>query len=116
MHFSLIALLQKMRDIFDRKHPPLDHDTGSDDDEDSKEEVACPSGNSNYTKAEEEVSIFEGWKKKQYRPAFDRSRSRIVDGVDDDGKKHNILVGPVMSWGKDLSTGANLANYVDSRG
>ena len=72
--------------------------------------------NSNYNKAEEELLLFESLKRKKYRPMFDRSKSSILVGVDDDEKTHEIIVGPVLSRGKDLPSGKNFADYIDCRG
>ena len=72
--------------------------------------------NSNYNKAEEELLLFESLKRKKYRPMFDRSKSSILVGVDDDKKTHEIIVGPVLSRGKDLPSGKNFADYIDCRG
>ena len=69
--------------------------------------------NSNYNKAEEELLLFESLKRKKYRPMFDRSKSSILVGVDDDEKTHEIIVGPVLSRGKDLPSGKNFADYID---
>mmetsp|Transcript_32502 Transcript_32502/g.68343 ORF Transcript_32502/g.68343 Transcript_32502/m.68343 type:complete len:232 (+) Transcript_32502:411-1106(+) len=82
-------LIRNMQDILDRKYPPIDDDSDDEDSKDSEDEEPLPAReNSNYTKAEEELLLFESQKRKKYRPTFDASKSRILAGVDDDGKKH----------------------------
>ena len=72
--------------------------------------------NSNCNKDEEELLLFESFRRKKYRPMFDRSKSSILVGVDDDEKTHENIVGPVLSRGKDLPSGKNFADYIDCRG
>ena len=109
-----------MQDILDKKYPPIDDDSDDDNSEDSSdeemEEPVPTRVNSNYNKAEEELLLFESWKRKKYRPSFDRSKSSILAGVDDDGRKHEVIVGPILSRGKDLPSGKNLVDYIDCRG
>ena len=60
--------------------------------------------------------MYEPWKRKKYHPTFDRSKSSILVSVNEDERKHEIIVGPVLSRGKDLPSGKNLADYIDCRG
>ena len=107
-----------MQDILDKKYPPIDDDSDDEDSEDSDEdEEPVPARvNSNYNKAEEELLLYESWKRKKYPPIFDRSKLSILVGVDEDKRKHAIIVGPVLSRGKYLPSGKNLADYIDCRG
>ena len=88
-----------MQDILDKKYPSIDDDSDDKDSEDSDEdEEPVPAGaNPNDNKDEEELLLYESWKRKKYRPTFDRSKSSILVGVDDDERKHEIIVGPVLS-------------------
>ena len=96
----------------------MDDDSDDEDSEDSNddEEPVPACVNSNYNKAEEELLLFESFRRKKYRPMFDRSKSSILVGVDDDEKTHEIIVGPVLSRGKDLPSGKNFGDYIDCRG
>ena len=114
----MLDLLLKMQNILDRKFPPMDEDIDEEEDsEDSEEDDCVPAQvNSNYGKAQNEFQLFELWKRKKYRPKVDKSKSRVLKGVDSKGKSHEILVGPVLSKGYDLPSGKNLGEYVDCRG
>ena len=104
-----------MQDILEKDYPPIDDDGDDEDSEDSDEdEEHVPARvNSNYNKAKEEMFLYESWKRKKYHPTFDRSKSSILVGVAEDERKHEIIVGPVLSGGKDLPSGKNLADYID---
>ncbi len=41
----------------------------------------------------------ELYKRKKYYLALDRSKSKIISSIDDDGKLHEILDGPVLNQG-----------------
>lgn len=112
-----------MQDILDRKYGGVvavddsSSDGGSDDDSSNEEDLTPMKVNSNYSKAEEELMLFESWKAKRYRPVFDTQRSvELVGEESADGKARKILVGPVLTKGKNLPSGKNLADYVDCRG
>ena len=107
-----------MQDIIDRKSPVL---SGGDDndgsDESSDEEYERPEIiNTSFQAAVTEFDLFEQYKKKKYRPEIDRSKAKILSGEDRHGQVFEVLVGPVLSKGKDLPSGKNLAHYVDKRG
>ena len=106
-----------MQDILDRKSPVVDDDGSNGCDESSDEEYERPEMiNTNFQAAVTEFDLFEHYKKKKYRPVIDRSKAKILSGEDRHGEVYEILVGPVLSKGRDLPSGKNLADYVDKRG
>ena len=83
----------------------MDDDSDDEDskDSDDNEEPIPAQVNSNYNKANEELLLFESFKRKKNRPMFDRPKSSILVDVDDDENTHEIIVGPVLSRGKNIS-------------
>ena len=63
-------LLRKMQDILDRQDPPL-QDTGYESYDSEMGEIRRCIKNTNHQKAENELTLFEGFKRKKYRPEFD---------------------------------------------
>ena len=122
----VLDLIRQLQDILDRKSPApvTDSVLSSDDDSElesedsgSDEEDGSPLlTNTNYQKAQEELRLFESYKMKSYRPTLDRSKSKILAGEDENGKMYEIVLGPVLTNGKDLPSGRNLGNYIDSKG
>jgi len=114
---SFSDLLRSIQDVIDRKCPIsyIDGDSSSGSD-DSESECTPTIDNSNNRKADQELAILESYKRKKYRPILDRSNSRIISGVDHEGKLREILVGPVLQPGKDLPSGKNLATYISAKG
>ena len=95
-----------MQDILDRMTPPATFDeSDSSDSEDSDEEDLPMHVNMNYNKAEEELVLFETFKRKKYRPTLDATKSTSLRGG-----KSEIMVGPVLFRGKDLPSGKTLAD------
>ena len=87
-----------------------------DSEPDSEDEGLVTRANSNYDKARKEWTDFEHYKMKKHQPIMDRSKSRILSAVDDEGKLREICVGPVQQKGENLLSGKNLADYVDTKG
>ena len=86
------------------------------EEDDSEEEGDLPiCDNTNYSIAKAELDSFEEYKRNKYRPTFDRSKSKLLYGDDESGKRWEILVGPVVKRGANLPSGLNLADYIDSR-
>ena len=57
-----------MQDILAGKFPPIGDDSEDEDSEDSEDEEPVPARvNPNCTKAEEELLLFEYWKRKKFR-------------------------------------------------
>jgi hypothetical protein len=105
-----------MAAVRDRKDPVVVVDSsssGSSDDSSDDDEVL--SFSPNYQLAEREMNAFDKLRRSKYRPTF-ASSSRAVSGTNDDGKFYMIQVGNVVRKGKDLPSGKNLADYIDSNG
>ncbi len=103
--------------MIDRKFPVNMVDCESSEDSDDSEEEYVPAlDNSNNKRAEQELNLFESFKRKKFRPKLDLSKSKIISSVDDKGKAWDIAVGPVLEKGKDLPSGKNLAKYVGKNG
>ena len=90
---SLVALIRNMQDILDKTIPPISDDSGNKDSEDGEDEEPVTAQVNSNTKADEELLLFKSWKRKTYRSTCDASRSHILAGIDDDSKKHEILIG-----------------------
>ena len=98
------------------KSPPVAFDVSSGSEE-SDEEMDLPHPvNSNYQKAVEEMEYLESFKKKKYRPIIDPVKSTVISGTDKNGKEYELMLGPVLSIGKDLPSGKNLADYISEKG
>ena len=52
----------------------------------------------------------------KYHPVIDRTKSKILSGEDSNSRVYEILVGPILSKRKALSSGRNLVEYIDKRG
>jgi hypothetical protein len=86
-------------------------------DDDSDDEVLEPTGNANYNRAVDEFSAFERFKKKKYLPVLKKTQQgSLSNNSGDESTKKELFVGPVVSKGKDLPSGKNLADYVDQFG
>ena len=74
--------------------------------------------NSNFNKATEEFNELESYKRNKYRPPkWKKTACTVLSVVDiTSGKTEEIVVAPVEENGKDLPSGKNLGNYVDSKG
>ena len=117
-------LLRKMQDILDRKDPPL-QDTGYKSYDSEIGEISRCIKNTNHQKAEDELTLFEGFKRKKYRPEFDEKKCKVISQeaeVEDPmtgktvTKTFQICYGPIKKRGKDLPSGKNLADYIDGLG
>ena len=114
-------LLSKMHDILDRQDPPL-QDTGYESYDSEMGEISRCIKNTNHQKAEDELTLFEGFKRKKYRPEFDEKKCKVISQEaevedlmtgDTTTKTFQICYGPVKKRGKDLPSGKNLADYID---
>lgn len=47
---------------------------------------------------------------------MDRKKSVVLSSTDGNGKKFELMVGPVLSPGKDLSSGKNRSDYINKKG
>ena len=104
-----------MQDILDRKSPISNILSDSEDSEDEVFGSECV--NTNHHKATAEFADLERtFKRKKYRPELDSSKSTILSGKDKEGTTWEIFLGPVLERGEDLSSGKNLADYIDSSG
>ena len=101
----------------DMKSPPISVDSsdGSDSEDSNDESDLCTPSNSNYQKSAAEVELLESFKKRKYRPVLDRETSSVLCGEDEHGKEYELMVGPVLSRGKNLPSGKNLADYINKR-
>jgi hypothetical protein len=70
----------------------------------------------NYNKAVAEIKLFENYKQKKYMPILNHFKSRNLSGEDSQDKAYEILVGPILSRGKDLPSGKNIADYIECWG
>ena len=106
-----------MQDILDRKSSILFAEVEVVEEDDSKvEEGDLPvRENQNYIIAKAELDAFIQYKMRLYRPSIDKSKSAVLHGEDENGKKWEILVGPVLSRGRNLPTGKNIADYIDGK-
>jgi hypothetical protein len=113
----LLELIKAIQDIQDRKHPPLYIDNDEDDVKDDDEYVPWNS-NSNFNKVTDELDQLESYKRNRYCPKqWKMSSSTVLSHVDvASGKTEEVIVGPVKENGKDLPSGKNLGNYVDTKG
>ena len=103
--------------MIDRKCPISYINSDSSSGSDNSEAECTPTiDNTSNRQADKELAILESYKRKKYRPILDRSKSRILSGVDHEGKLREILVGPVLQRGKNLPSGKNLAQYVCAKG
>ncbi len=73
--------------------------------------------NSNFNKATEEFNELKSYKHNKYRPPkWKKTACTVLSVVDiTSGKTEEIVVAPVEENGKDLPSGKNLGNYVDSK-
>jgi hypothetical protein len=71
--------------------------------------------NANYNCASDEFIAFEKLKRKRFLPVLKKTDQNSLKGVYNN-KQVEICVGPVVERGKDLPSGKNLADYIDSRG
>ncbi len=107
-----------MQNLLDRKHPPICANDDDDDDEDEDDDGYVPrNSNSNFNKATEEFDELESYKRNKYHPPkWKKTTCTVLSVVDiTSGKTEEIIVAPVEENGKDLPSGKNLGNYVDSK-
>ena len=105
-------LLQSIQDVINKKCLISYVSSGSSNGSDDSEIKSTPIiNNSSNKKVEQELDILESYKCKKYWPTLDRSKSRVLSGVDHEGKLHEILVDPVLEQGKNLCSGKNLVEY-----
>ncbi len=90
-----------MQDILNQKTPAPHSDVEVVESEDSEvEEGDLPEReNNNFNIAEAEWNRFVDYKKQQYHPTLHRARLLVLYCKDDNRKRWEILVGPVLSWG-----------------
>ena len=103
------SLLRKMQDILDDKFPVLVESSSSEDED--EDGVMVDRDNSNYNRAVEELERFERFKKSKYRPEIEMVTAKVLKGPGGE-----LVIGPAKSPGKNLPSGKNLFQYVDSRG
>ena len=113
-----------MQDILDCQDPPL-QDTGYESYDSEMGEIRRCIKNTNHQKAENELTLFEGFKRKKYRPEFDKKKCKVIsqeaeveDPMTGDTvtKTFQICYGPIKKRGKGLPSGKNLADYIDGLG
>jgi hypothetical protein len=110
------SIISLMHDILDRNTVIIVESCSSGDD-DSDDEVLEPTGNANYNRAVDEFSAFERFKKKKYLPVLKKTQQgSLSNNSGDESTMKELFVGPVVSKGKDLPSGKNLADYVDQFG
>jgi hypothetical protein len=111
------ALIQKMQDYLDAKHPSLcvDSDEGNSNDSSSTDGYPAEKTNCNYQRAEEEFNNFESFKHYKYRPKWVRAKSEILSGIGRNGNIEEIIVGPVEENGKGLPLGKKMGDYVNEK-
>ena len=99
-----------MQDILDRQDPPL-QDTGYESYDSEMGEMSRCIKNTNHQKAENELTLFEGFKRKKYRPEFDEKKCKVIsqeaeveDPMTGDTvtKTFQICYGPIKKRGMDL--------------
>ena len=107
-------VIRRLQDILDRQSPP-DDEVEVVEEDDSEEEGDLPAReNKNYNIAKAEFDSFVRYKRNVFRPTLDRSKSSVLYGDNESGKRWEILVGPVVERGANLPSGRNLADYIDS--
>ncbi|KAL7555101.1 hypothetical protein ACHAWF_018713 [Thalassiosira exigua] len=72
--------------------------------------------NSNYQNDGDEMDYLESFKKKKYRPTMHHEKSTVFSGTDEHVKVYELMVGPVLSRGKDLLSEKNIADYINKEG
>jgi hypothetical protein len=107
------AVISLLHDILDKDSVIVVH--SSSDDDDSDDGVIEATGNSNYNRAVEEFTAFERFKKKRYLPTMKLTGQGCLKGSFG-GKDQVLFVGPFVSYGKDLPSNKNIANYIDKNG
>jgi hypothetical protein len=102
----------------DRKNPPTCANDDNDDDDNDDDGYVPRNSNSNFNKATEEFDQLESYKRYKYRPKKLKMTASTVLSVFDitSGKIEEIIVAPVEENGKDLPSGKNLGDYIDSKG
>jgi hypothetical protein len=114
----LVELIKAMQDLLDRKNPPT---CANGDDNESEEEddgYEHRNTNSNFNVATEEFNRLESYKRNKFRPKkWKTAASTVLSAFDMKSEKiQEIIVAPVKEKGKDLPSGKNLGDYVDSKG
>ena len=94
-----VDVLRQLQDILDQKSP-----------------VTFVDIDSSGSLVEEELKAFERYKKKKYLPIVDAAKAAKLQGIGANGKEYEIAVGPVLSRGKNLPSGKNLADYMNKQG
>jgi hypothetical protein len=115
----LIELIKAVQDLLDRKKPPTCVNDDDDDHSESDDDGYIPrTSNSNFNKASEEFDLLESYKRNRYRPKkWKTTASTVLSDFDmNSGKIEEIIVAPVEENGKDLPSGRNLGNYIDTKG
>ena len=115
----MIELIKAVQDLLDRKKPPTCVNDDDDDHSESDDDGYIPrTSNSNFNKASEEFDLLESYKRNRYRPKkWKTTASTVLSDFDmNSGKIEEIIVAPVEENGKDLPSGRNLGNYIDTKG
>ena len=75
-------------------------------DNDSEDDELPRRVNANHDEAAGDLNESDLWKKKKYLPTINRTKcTKILLGNDEEGNLREILVGPVLKRGKNLTSG-----------
>ena len=89
--------MYQMQDNMDEKSPPVDSSSDSSEIDSDNEKLPAHQ-NTNYNKAQAELIMFEGYKKKTYQPIIIKANSKVLALAEKE-----ICVGPPDECGKNLS-------------
>eukprot|EP00956_Cyclotella_meneghiniana_P033656 scaffold98044_cov37-Cyclotella_meneghiniana.AAC.1 len=105
------GLLREMQDEFDKKNPPVEHNS---DDNNSLDGSVTVEDSGNYKLAVLEFQHFEEYEKQIHIPKC--KLGRCLEKKDSKGRVIRLGVGPVVSRGKDLPSKHNIADFLDKKG
>ena len=94
-----LELMYQIQDVMDEKSPPVESLSGSSKIDSDDEELPAHQ-NMNYNKAQAELIMFEGYKKKKYQPIIIKANSKVLAGAEKE-----VRVGPPGKRGKILPLG-----------
>ena len=100
-----------MHDIID-KYMVVMVDKSSSKNKSRNNDVSTPTENARHTRANNVFTAFEKFKRKKCMPVLAKSEHGSLT-LEYDGKSKELWVSPVVSKGKDLFSGKNLAGYIN---